>query len=58
MRTSARLLVLAYLVVGVVVAVSRDYLDSLDTAGEWISAILAVLIWPLLLLGFDVAVRR
>jgi hypothetical protein len=57
-RTSARLLVLAYLVVGVVVAVSRDYLDSLDTAGEWISAILAVLIWPLLLLGFDVAVRR
>ena len=58
MRTSPRLLVLAYLVVGVVVAVSRDYLDSLDTAGEWISAILAVLVWPLLLLGFDVAVRR
>ena len=58
MRISARLLVLAYLVVGVVVAVSRDYLDSLDTAGEWISAILAVVLWPLLLLGFDVDVRR
>ncbi|MDQ4019393.1 MAG: hypothetical protein M3188_06105 [Actinomycetota bacterium] len=58
MRISARLLVLAYLVAGVVVAVSRDYLDSLDTAGEWISAILAVVLWPLLLLGFDVDVRR
>jgi predicted transporter len=57
-RISARLLVLAYLVAGVVVAVSRDYLDSLDTAGEWISAILAVVLWPLLLLGFDVDVRR
>ncbi len=53
-----RLLFLAYLVAGVVVAVSRDYLDSLDTAGEWISAILAVLLWPLVLLGFDVVVRR
>ena len=58
MRISARLLVLAYLVAGVVVAVSRDYLDSLDTAGEWISAILAVVLWPPLLLGFDIDVRR
>jgi predicted transporter len=57
-RISARLLILAYLVAGVVVAVSRDYLDSLDTAGEWLSAILAVVLWPLLLLGFDVDVRR
>lgn len=58
MRISARLLVLAYLIVGVVIAVNRDYLDSLDTAGEWISAVLAVVLWPLLLLGFDIVVRR
>ena len=53
-RTS--LLVVIYLVVGVVVAYDRDYLDNLDRAKRLISAVLAIVVWPLVLLGFDVKV--
>jgi hypothetical protein len=47
-----------YLVVGIVVAAVNDYFDSLGTIGRIISAIIAVLIWPLILIGFDVQVSR
>ncbi len=57
MRGPPRLLAIAYLVIGVVVAANRDYLDSLDAAREIISAILAILLWPLVLLGIDVNIR-
>ncbi len=49
---------LVYLIVGVIVAATNDYFDSLRTAGRIITAVVAVLIWPLLLLGFDVAISR
>ncbi len=52
-----KLLFLAYLVVGVVVAASKDYLENLDTARRLASAVLAVLLWPLLLLGIDLHIR-
>ncbi len=44
---------LVYLVLGVIIAVSQNYFDHLTTLGRLLSAILAVLLWPLLLFGID-----
>jgi len=46
-----------YLIVGVVVAANRDYLQDLDRIKEIISAVLAILLWPLVLVGIDLHVR-
>jgi hypothetical protein len=48
----------AWVVIGIVVAVVEDYFDSLGTAGRVLTAIAAVLLWPLLLLGFDIRISR
>ncbi|HKF13989.1 MAG TPA: hypothetical protein VKB13_02055 [Gaiellaceae bacterium] len=53
-RTS--LLLVVYLVIGVVVAYSEDYLENVDRTKRLISAILAVVLWPLILIGFDVKI--
>ena len=50
------LLLLIYLVIGVVVAYAEDYLDNVETTKRLLSAILAVVLWPLVLVGFDVKV--
>ena len=47
-----------WIVVGVVVAAIYDYFENLDTAGRVLSAIVAVLVWPLLLFGFDIRIAR
>ncbi len=52
------LFVVIYLVVGVVVAALNDYFDSLGTAARVLTALAAVLLWPLLLLGFDIRISR
>jgi hypothetical protein len=49
---------IVWIVVGVAVAAVNDYFDSLGTVGRIISAVLAVLLWPIVLLGFDITVRR
>ena len=46
-----------YLVLGILVAVSNNYFDHLTTIGRLLSALLAVLLWPLLLLGLDIRIR-
>jgi hypothetical protein len=46
-----------YLVIGVVVASQRDYLDDLDRLKRILSAILAIVLWPLVLVGIDVRFR-
>lgn len=46
-----------YLVLGILVAVANNYFDHLTTFGRLISALLAVLLWPLLLLGLDIRIR-
>jgi hypothetical protein len=51
-------LLLVWIVVGVVVAAIYDYFDSLGTAGRVLTVIAAVLLWPLLLFGFDVRISR
>ena len=50
------LLFVIYLVVGVVVAYAEDYFDNLDRTKQLLSAVLAVALWPLILVGFDVKV--
>jgi hypothetical protein len=52
------LLTLVWVVVGVIVAAAQDYFDSLDTAGRVLTAIAAVILWPLLLFGFDIRISR
>jgi hypothetical protein len=47
-----------WLVVGVVVAAIYDYFETLGTIGKVLTAIAAVVLWPLLLFGFDVAISR
>ena len=48
-----KLLGLIYVGIGIFVASSKDYLDNLDTVKRVLSALLAILLWPLLLLGID-----
>jgi hypothetical protein len=47
------LLGILYLVIGVIVAVRYDYLETLETLRQVLSALLAIVLWPLLLLGID-----
>lgn len=47
------LLGVIYLIVGVVIAARHDYFEELNTARQVGSAILAVVLWWLLLLGVD-----
>ena len=49
-------LLLIYLVIGVVVAYAENYLENVDRTKRLISAVLAIVLWPLVLIGFDVKV--
>jgi hypothetical protein len=49
---------LVYLIVGVAVAASYDYFERLNTIRRIFSAVLAVLLWPLLLLGIDLHIKK
>lgn len=51
------LLGLVYLVIGIVVAATNDYFKNIDTVNRILSAVLAVLLWPLVLLGVDLHIR-
>ena len=48
---------LIYLIVGVVVAALNDYFDNIGTLKRIIEAVIAVLIWPLILLGVDIDIN-
>jgi hypothetical protein len=47
------LLTIIYVVIGVVIAANRDYFVDIDGLRGILSAVLAVLLWPLVLLGVD-----
>ena len=51
------LLAVAYLIVGVIVAANENYLGDINTIREIVSAILAIVLWPLVLLGVNVRIR-
>ena len=52
-----KLLGLIYIAIGVFVAASKDYVENLETVKRVLSAILAILLWPLLLLGIDLHIK-
>ena len=47
------LIMIVYLIVGVVIASDRNYLNDLDRVKRIVSAALAIVLWPLVLLGVD-----
>lgn len=57
-RTPSLYFPLVWVLVGVVVAAIYDYFDSLKTAGRVLTALTAVLLWPILLFGFDIRITR
>jgi hypothetical protein len=54
----SRFLGLVYLVVGIAVAATHDYFERLNTLRLVLSALLAVLLWPLVLLGVDLHIKK
>jgi hypothetical protein len=56
-RVGVNLLGVIYLMVGGIVAATHEYWNDPDTAREIGSALLATLLWPLLLLGIDLHIR-
>ncbi len=57
MFRARRLLVLAYLVIGLFVAAQKNYLENLDNVRRVASAVLGIALWPLVLLGFDIRIE-
>ena len=51
------LLTIAYVVIGAIVAGTHNYFVHIGTLESIVSAVLAVLLWPLLLLGVDLHVH-
>jgi predicted transporter len=49
---------LIYIVVGVAIAASYDYFERLNTLRLVLSALLAVALWPLVLLGIDLHIKK
>ena len=54
---AGKVVLVVYLVVGVIVANSHHYFASLHTIKPIISAVLAVLLWPLILLGVNLQIK-
>jgi hypothetical protein len=44
---------IVYFVIGVAVAASRHYLGDIGSIGDIVNLLLAILLWPLVLLGVD-----
>jgi hypothetical protein len=51
------LLGVIYLVVGIIVAANKNYLDNVETVERIVSALLAIVLWPLLFIGVDLHVN-
>jgi hypothetical protein len=48
---SVSLVFVVWVVIGVIVAAGHHYFSDLKTLGTFLSALLAILLWPLILLG-------
>jgi hypothetical protein len=53
----SKIVTLVYLVVGVLVAASHHYFAHASTLKPLLSALLAIVLWPLLLLGINLHVK-
>jgi hypothetical protein len=56
-RTFGAVIFVIYILLGVVVAAGNDYFDHLDKLKPIVSAVLAVLLWPLVLLGVNLQIK-
>ena len=54
----AGILFLVYIVLGILVASTNGYLENLGRIRGIISLVLAVILWPLVLLGVDLHIGR
>jgi hypothetical protein len=48
---------LAYLIIGIVIAASHHYFEHLNSVKPIASAVLAVLLWPLVLFGVNLHLK-
>ncbi|HUZ68765.1 MAG TPA: hypothetical protein VMU65_03565 [Candidatus Saccharimonadales bacterium] len=55
-RSSVSLIPIIWIVIGVVVAATHHFFDHVGTIGAILSAVLAVILWPLILLGVKLAI--
>jgi hypothetical protein len=46
-----------YLVIGIIVASTHDYFKNIDTVKRVLSALLAVILWPLILFGVNLHIH-
>jgi hypothetical protein len=51
------LLGFVYLVIGIIVAATHDYFKNIDTVKRVLSALLAVILWPLILFGVNLHIH-
>jgi hypothetical protein len=56
MLLPSKLLGLIYVAIGIFVAATKNYLENLESIKRVLSAALAILLWPLLLLGIDLRI--
>jgi hypothetical protein len=52
------MLAFVWIAVGVAIAWTHHYFTHLDTWREILSALLAIMLWPLVLLGIDLHIRK
>jgi ABC-type anion transport system duplicated permease subunit len=53
----ASLVFVIWVVIGVIVAANHHYFSDLKTLGSVLSALLAILLWPLILLGTKITIN-
>jgi hypothetical protein len=53
---SGGLLTIAYVVIGAFVAAANHYYDHLGSIERIASAVIAILLWPLVLIGIDIRI--
>jgi hypothetical protein len=56
-RTFGAVLLVLYIIIGVVVAAGNDYFQHLDKLKPIASAVLAVVLWPLVLFGINMQIK-
>lgn len=56
-RRRHRLLTLIYIVIGIIVAADHNYFDHLNKIERILSAVLAILLWPLVLLDVNLHIH-
>ena len=56
-RMRSGLISVVYFIVGVVVAASHHYFTHAGTLKPLVSALLAIVLWPLLLLGINLHIK-